>query len=419
MTQTALAEFLFTSSTSSIQLQLIEIYHPDFTQTYRIIKNKISTAATVLVAHDDLTAPVDYTYYPVQIKCLGTTNSLDQKLEVTFGDLGQILPAEVARLRTRNGSRIKPTLTYREYDSSILGNTPTEFEWIFNGSSNFVNMGSVATLKPSATTPFSVVVWYKGTDTTGGLFSQQDFPTGGRGWSLYIFDGKLYCGLMSSNSPVSVGLQFVGDDDIDDDVLHCCILTYDGSTNLSGFNGYVDLNLQAKTDNPPGGFNLTDNLTIGDPTGSITAALNIGARNAGEFVSGRISHAAFLNKELDSGERSEVYNGGVPPDLLSTSLAGHLLGWWKMDGVSDVPGTGGITDHGSGGNNGTANFNPTGSDLVPALTGLIYGPFEMEINSISFNKTGAVFTARPTTLNRTRVGEVYDPGRFPMLKGFL
>lgn len=53
------------------------------------------------------------------------------------------------------------------------------------------------------------------------------------------------------------------------------------------------------------------------------------------------------------------------------------------------------------------------------LTAPMFGPFTLNVNNITFNKTGAVFTAKPAAFNLGRTGEVYDLGRFPMLQGFV
>ncbi len=58
-------------------------------------------------------------------------------------------------------------------------------------------------------------------------------------------------------------------------------------------------------------------------------------------------------------------------------------------------------------------------DGDPVLTAPMFGPFTLEINALAFNKSGCVFTAKPPQFNRTRTGEIYDVGRFPMLVGFV
>lgn len=59
------------------------------------------------------------------------------------------------------------------------------------------------------------------------------------------------------------------------------------------------------------------------------------------------------------------------------------------------------------------------TDGDPVYFGPMFGPFELEINALAFNKQGCVFTAKPPAFNRTRTGEIYDVNRFPMLAGFV
>lgn len=67
--------------------------------------------------HEDDTGPHNYQYLPMIIKTLGVTNSLDQSMEITLGDVGQIITAEISLIAAANGFQTKPELTYREYRS--------------------------------------------------------------------------------------------------------------------------------------------------------------------------------------------------------------------------------------------------------------------------------------------------------------
>lgn len=49
----------------------------------------------------------------------------------------------------------------------------------------------------------------------------------------------------------------------------------------------------------------------------------------------------------------------------------------------------------------------------------LYGPIQVEIVEITFNKEGATFEAKAPTLNTNQTGQAYTFERFPMLKGFL
>lgn len=88
------SQFFLNSKSSIIQLELLEISHAAFTKTYRIVRNAI---AGVTVTLEDTTVQV-FDYYPVKIVPTGASDDLDQTLQLTFGDLGQIIPQELDRL---------------------------------------------------------------------------------------------------------------------------------------------------------------------------------------------------------------------------------------------------------------------------------------------------------------------------------
>jgi hypothetical protein len=110
------ASFFLDSGADEFQYELLEISHPDFTQTYYIVRNAKNG---LTVTHEDSTSH-DYDYYPVAIKQAGTNDDLDQKLSITFGDLGQILPTELDAIFSADSLGIKPILKYRTYRSTDL-----------------------------------------------------------------------------------------------------------------------------------------------------------------------------------------------------------------------------------------------------------------------------------------------------------
>jgi hypothetical protein len=115
------SQFFLNTSSSIVQLELLEISHSSFSQTYRIVRNAINGVTVTL---EDASVHT-FAYYPVKIVPTGSNNDLDQVLQVQFGDLGQVVPLEVDRvLLTSSGglptSVTKPTLLYRTYRSDDL-----------------------------------------------------------------------------------------------------------------------------------------------------------------------------------------------------------------------------------------------------------------------------------------------------------
>jgi len=112
------AEFFLKSSGSVVQLECLEILHPNFTQTYRVVRNATDG---ITVRYED---GVDYahTYYPLQMTSLGSRGDLDQGLQVNLGDLGDVLPKELDAVTSANGLFTKPTVKYRTFRSDDLQN---------------------------------------------------------------------------------------------------------------------------------------------------------------------------------------------------------------------------------------------------------------------------------------------------------
>src|SRR3954470_18883417 len=112
------SEFYLNSKASVVQLDCIEISHANFSQTFRLVRN---ATYGVTVTHED-SSEHDYVYCPMQCALSGPQDDLDQILTVQFGDLGEIIPAELDRVRTANGFGEMPRLIYRTYRSDDLGN---------------------------------------------------------------------------------------------------------------------------------------------------------------------------------------------------------------------------------------------------------------------------------------------------------
>lgn len=103
--------FFLNTNSDIIQLELLEISHPNFSKVYRIVRNAING---VTVTHEDASVHT-YDYYPLQITQTGVTDDLDQTLAIQLGDLGQVVPTELDLVNAAAGLLTKPTLLYRTY----------------------------------------------------------------------------------------------------------------------------------------------------------------------------------------------------------------------------------------------------------------------------------------------------------------
>jgi hypothetical protein len=113
---TTYAEYFLKTSSAVVQLETLEISHPNFTTTYRIVRN---SRASITVTLED-SSSATFNYYPVQITSLGARTDLDAGFTIDIGDLGEILPTELDAIATANAFNIKPTCKYRTFRSDDL-----------------------------------------------------------------------------------------------------------------------------------------------------------------------------------------------------------------------------------------------------------------------------------------------------------
>jgi hypothetical protein len=127
-----LSEFFLGSSPAVVQLDCLEISHPNFSQTYRVVRNTQQDQLTALdangnhkrgaiVTHEGPSGPFEYEYVPARILPVATRDDLVQALSVSLGDTGDIIAAEIERIWAANGLNTRPVLKYRAYPSDDLG----------------------------------------------------------------------------------------------------------------------------------------------------------------------------------------------------------------------------------------------------------------------------------------------------------
>lgn len=106
-------EYFLNSQGSVVELECLEISHPSFSQTFRIVRN---ATLGITVTHEDL-IDYEYIYVPMKIEKSDTKDDLDQGISITLGDLGEILAPEVDNVAAGIYFNVKPTVIYRIYRS--------------------------------------------------------------------------------------------------------------------------------------------------------------------------------------------------------------------------------------------------------------------------------------------------------------
>jgi large repetitive protein len=95
-----------------------------------------------------------------------------------------------------------------------------------------------------------------------------------------------------------------------------------------GLNLYIDGHEQNARD--PGN---TTGLTLSGQQ------LELGRNNAQQntYYAGRLDEVAIYERALSLGEVAEIYNGGVPNDLLELASATALRHWWRLGELDQPP----------------------------------------------------------------------------------
>lgn len=156
-------EFFLNSKSSIVLVECIELIHPNFSQTHRVVRN---ATRGIEVRHTEDDEWYDYTYYPLKIERNGSLEDLDFGFRIDLGDLGGNLQLEVDRIANADGFQTKPRCVFRGYRSDDLTNPiegPLELEVVelaFNADG----------------AQFDAVAPYKNISSTGEIYELNRFP---------------------------------------------------------------------------------------------------------------------------------------------------------------------------------------------------------------------------------------------------
>lgn len=111
-----LSDFYLNSKASVVQLECLEISHSAFSQVYYLVRNAVHG---VTVTHEDETSHA-YSYMPMKIDLAGVTADLDHVIQIVMGDLGEVAPMELDRVRADEKFDELPMVVYRSYRADDL-----------------------------------------------------------------------------------------------------------------------------------------------------------------------------------------------------------------------------------------------------------------------------------------------------------
>lgn len=111
------SEYFLNSRSNVVQLELVELSHPNFTQAYRIVRN---ARDGVTVRLSDAEPSVPFVYYPAKVEQLGARDDLDSAIRMDLGDLGEVVPDEIDAVAEAGGFMTKPAVRYWTFRSDQL-----------------------------------------------------------------------------------------------------------------------------------------------------------------------------------------------------------------------------------------------------------------------------------------------------------
>ena len=113
---TTLEEFFLKGRKDVVYVETIEVIHPEFTKSLRVVRN-VTTGWSAKLNNTDANR-VDFIYFPLSIEVGSSKTDLDQSLTITVGDLGEVLPDELNRVLESDKMDVKPIIKMRCYASN-------------------------------------------------------------------------------------------------------------------------------------------------------------------------------------------------------------------------------------------------------------------------------------------------------------
>lgn len=110
------SEFFLNSKSNVVHLETLEISHSAFSKTYFIVRNAVKGIEATL----ETSEVKSFEYYPLKISAAGSKGDLDQSISIELGDLGEVVPTELDRIKAANAFEEKPVVKYRVYRSDDL-----------------------------------------------------------------------------------------------------------------------------------------------------------------------------------------------------------------------------------------------------------------------------------------------------------
>ena len=112
--------YFLNGAPEAARLDTLEISHPNMSRTYYLVRNQRDGATFTIQDAEGADVQQPFEWYPFVLRDTAVLQSLEYTLEVILGDLGEILPMEIARIRAADAMDTPPAVVYRAYSSDDL-----------------------------------------------------------------------------------------------------------------------------------------------------------------------------------------------------------------------------------------------------------------------------------------------------------
>lgn len=160
-------DFHLDSATSVVLLETLEISHSLWPDPIRIVTNHPDGISVTL----ENGQPATFEFIPLMIKRGNTSDDLDQTLNITVGDLGEVVPPLIQKIREASSDE-KPQVIYRSFAfdaASMVLTKPTPIEIIRGLYVAKMNQDYQATTFEAATSG-------KNSVKTGRTYNFEEYP---------------------------------------------------------------------------------------------------------------------------------------------------------------------------------------------------------------------------------------------------
>lgn len=160
-------DFHLDSATSVVLLETLEISHSLWPDPIRIVTNHPDGISVTL----ENGQPATFEFIPLMIKRGNTSDDLDQTLNITVGDLGEVVPPLIQKIREASSDE-KPQVIYRSFAfdaASMVLTKPTPIEIIRGLYVAKMNQDHQATTFEAATSG-------KNSVKTGRTYNFEEYP---------------------------------------------------------------------------------------------------------------------------------------------------------------------------------------------------------------------------------------------------